>query len=284
MDIHDLKITIGAVWHGVWHAGCIEPNRRLYDFELVWFSSGTGRVIIENEVYDFFPGSVIIIPPQVQHCTVAESAVERWCIHFDWYGDCSFHKASPASEEYFVYDTPDGGNFIPELVAAAPDSFDVTFPHFCRTVPREVYSNIRDFFSCRKRDYISAMGYFLLALGGVLNSQPHNDGAVSVLLMAKGIIDKKFDFPELTPSYVASRCNITVNYLNRLFRETFGMTTSDFIISRRLEYAETLLTDNSLTVKETALKCGFSDHNYFTRLFKAKKGITPGRLRKEKAQ
>ena len=280
MNIHDLKITIGAVWHGVWQAGRIEPNRRLYDFELVWFSSGTGRVIIEDEVYEFHPGCVIIIPPQVQHCTVADSVVERWCIHFDWYGDCVFHKDLPEKESYFVYDTPDGGSFVPELASALPGGTDVVFPHFCCSVSGDVYSNIREFFSRCGKDAVGALAFFLMALSSVLDAKSHRAGAVSILLRAKSIIDREFSLPELTPSYVAANCNITVNYLNRLFRGTFGVTTKEFIISRRLEYAETLLSSSGLPIKETALKCGFNDHNYFIRLFKAKKGITPGKLRK----
>ena len=279
MDIHSLKVNIGAVWHGVWQAGRIEPNRRLYDFELVWFSSGTGRVIIENDVYEFFPGSVIIIPPQVLHCTVADSSVERWCIHFDWYGDCRFHDDPPEKESYFVYDAPESGAFLSEYSAAYPQGLEVDFPHFCRKVPGDVYKNIREFFYYYNNNPFVAMSSFFQALNEILDSKSHDAGGTSILLRAKGVIDREFSNQQLTPSYVASRCNITVNYLNRLFRGTFGITTSEFIISRRLEYAETLLSDNTLSIKETALRCGFADHNYFTRLFKSKKGITPGKLR-----
>ena len=35
-----------------------------------------------------------------------------------------------------------------------------------------------------------------------------------------------------------------------------------------------------MAIKEIAVVCGFNDHNYFTRLFKAKKGITPGEMRR----
>ena len=283
MSTSKFHITTGAVWHGVWNAGKIEPNRRLYDFELVWFSSGKARVIVGNEVYECLPGSVIIIPPEAVHCTVADSAVERWCIHFDWYGDCRCHDDPQEKESYFVYDTPANDRFVPSLAAAIPDLPGVTFPHFCRSVPGEVYKYIRDFFSLHGRDVLGADGSFLLALSGALNSHPHTSQAVSVLLKAKSCIDREFSSSTLTASAVAESCGITVNYLNRLFKETFGVTTTGFIISRRLEYAETLLADSGLSIKMAAEMCGFNDHNYFIRLFKAKKGITPGTLRKEKA-
>ena len=36
-------------WHGEWPAGWIEKNRRLYDYELVYVSSGSGRVTTETK-------------------------------------------------------------------------------------------------------------------------------------------------------------------------------------------------------------------------------------------
>lgn len=126
------------------------------------------------------------------------------------------------------------------------------------------------------------MGSFMLALDAILSSKSHQAAGTSILLRAKGIIDREFSVPELSPRGVASKCGISVNYLNRLFRGTFGVPTGEFIISRRLELAETLLANGDLSVKETAIRCGFNDHNYFSRVFKAKKGVTPGNLRRKK--
>ena len=276
----NFSITLGQAWHGVWPGRRIEPNRRLYDFELVWFSSGTGRVILENEVCECFPGSVILIPPGVLHCTVADSAVERWCIHFDWYGDCRFHADTPEKESYFVYDEPGGNSFVPEYSAKYPDRPGMNFPHYCRTVPGEVCQYIREFFAVYKNDKMSALGFFLLALSRILNAGTQQTGAANMLFRAKSLIDREFSDPLLSAGSVAMECGITVNYLNRLFRETLGATTTEYIISRRLEYAEALLADSAKSIKEISGECGFNDHNYFSRVFRMKKGVTPGNIRR----
>ena len=276
------KITpsVGAHWHGVWQKGRIEPNRRLYDFELVWFSSGRGRVIIDKEEYACFPGSVIIIPPETVHCTVADTNVERWCIHFDWFGDCRFHQDPPEAESYFVYDDPADNRYIREYAAAVPNLPCVAFPHFCRTVPQEIYKYIREFFTVCNKDCIAAAGFFMLALSGILNSGTHKSSPVSILLKAKSLIDREFSDVDMCAGSIAENCNISVNHLNRLFQTSLGVTTTNYIQSRRLEYACSLLSGSTMAIKEIAVACGFNDHNYFTRLFKAKKGITPGEMRR----
>ena len=281
MDYGNFTVTLGNFWHGVWQNHRIEPNRRLYDFELVWFASGTGRVIIENEVCECLPGSVIIIPPGVLHCTVADSAVERWCIHFDWFGDCRFHKDPPEKESYFVYEEPFQNRFVPEYAAKYPDIPGVSFPHYCRTVPGEVYQYIREFFAVCKSDRMSALGFFLLALSGILKAGTQQTVSADILFRAKSLIDQTFYDPNLSAGRVAKNNNITVNYLNRLFRENLGVTTTEYILSRRLEYAESLLADTDKTIKEISGECGFNDHNYFSRIFRMKKGVTPGALRRK---
>ena len=272
--------TFGAHWHGVWQKGRIEPNRRLYDFELVWFSSGRGRVIIGKEEYCCFPGSVIIIPPETVHCTVADTNVERWCIHFDWYGDCRCHYDPPEKESYFVYEDPADNKYNKDYAALYPALPGVAFPHFCRTVPQDTYKYIREFFSCCTADVIAASGFFMLALSGILNASTHQSSPVSILLKAKSLIDREFSDPGMSAGSVAASCNVSVNHLNRLFQTTLSITTTSYIQARRLEYACTLLANSSLAIKEIALLCGFNDHNYFSRLFRAEKGITPGKLRK----
>ncbi len=65
----------------------------------------------------------------------------------------------------------------------------------------------------------------------------------------------------------------------RLFTSSYGLTPWRYILNRRIDRAKSLLADRSLAVKQVARAAGFSDANYFTRLFRTRTGISPRRFR-----
>jgi AraC-like DNA-binding protein len=60
------------------------------------------------------------------------------------------------------------------------------------------------------------------------------------------------------------------------FKEQFGITPLDYINNERIKLAKQLFTENRHTISQISAYCGFSDVNYFVRLFKKIEGITPG--------
>ena len=60
------------------------------------------------------------------------------------------------------------------------------------------------------------------------------------------------------------------------FKEQFGITPLDYINKERIKLAKQLLSDKRNTITSVSNQCGFSDVNYFVRLFKKSEGITPG--------
>lgn len=67
-------------------------------------------------------------------------------------------------------------------------------------------------------------------------------------------------------------------YYGNLFKRAMGMTFKQYLLFLRLSYAENMLKSGEYTVSETAIQCGFSDIYYFSKVFKAKKGISPSKL------
>jgi len=66
------------------------------------------------------------------------------------------------------------------------------------------------------------------------------------------------------------------NEFFRWFRQQFGISPLEYINRERIKLAKQLLGNENKTVTETAYQCGFTDVNYFVRLFKKSEGITPG--------
>ena len=70
-------------------------------------------------------------------------------------------------------------------------------------------------------------------------------------------------------------------YMNRndffvWFKEQFGVTPLEYINHERIKLSKQLLANNKNTISDVSFQCGFSDINYFVRLFKKTEGITPG--------
>ena len=136
-----IRPSAGPIACTNWEAGHIERNRRIYDYELVFFNQGKGHVITENQVFICSPGSVIVIPPDIVHCTVADTKMERWCIHFDWYGDCRAHITE---EPIWVY-TDHHDSWNPALIAQPPpESIQLEFP-YKRDLDDETAQTVMDF-------------------------------------------------------------------------------------------------------------------------------------------
>ncbi|HNP54271.1 MAG TPA: AraC family transcriptional regulator, partial [Ferruginibacter sp.] len=63
------------------------------------------------------------------------------------------------------------------------------------------------------------------------------------------------------------------------FKEQFGLTPLDYINKERIKLAKQLLSNRRDSITEISYQCGFSDVNYFVRLFRKLEGITPGAYR-----
>jgi len=99
------------------------------------------------------------------------------------------------------------------------------------------------------------------------------------ILQAARFISQRFADP-LTSADVARAVGFSPNYLSRKFRAATGIGLHEYIVFVRLQRAaqELLSTDDSITA--IALRCGFSDSNYFKDAFKKKYGVSPRSYRK----
>lgn len=66
------------------------------------------------------------------------------------------------------------------------------------------------------------------------------------------------------------------NMFFKWFKEQFGISPLEYINRERIKLAKQLLSDKRNSITTVSLQCGFSDVNYFVRLFKKTEGITPG--------
>ncbi|UGQ12167.1 AraC family transcriptional regulator [Yinghuangia sp. ASG 101] len=105
-----------------------------------------------------------------------------------------------------------------------------------------------------------------------------------LMTRVRGFIDRNLADPDLTPSLVASAHHISVRQLQRLFKVE-GSTPSDWIRQRRLDNCRRELCDGALRsvpISEIGLRNGFALPSDFSRVFRARYGVPPGRFRDER--
>ena len=89
---------------------------------------------------------------------------------------------------------------------------------------------------------------------------------------------------ELSTATLSDSQGISAGYLSAVFKRETGVTLTEFIRMRRMEYAQYLLDSTSLQIQTVALHCGILDLQYFSKLFKRHTGMTPSEYRQRGAK
>ena len=79
----------------------------------------------------------------------------------------------------------------------------------------------------------------------------------------------------LTLEQISTACSISVPSLHKLCRSQCGCGPITYFISLKLGAAKRLMQESSLNFSQIAAQLGFSSVHYFSRLFKAKTGMSP---------
>ena len=85
----------------------------------------------------------------------------------------------------------------------------------------------------------------------------------------------------LTLKNLSSQARVSRSLFAREFTSILGVPPHQFILSRRIERAKSLLRQGALSVTEIAYETGFSNQSHFSTAFKAITGTTPTKFSKQ---
>lgn len=80
---------------------------------------------------------------------------------------------------------------------------------------------------------------------------------------------------EISLEQTAMYVKVSPYYLSKLFKDETGSTFIDYVTEKRLSKAKELLKSGDLSIKEVSFETGYSDQNYFSKIFRRKFGVTP---------
>lgn len=83
-------------------------------------------------------------------------------------------------------------------------------------------------------------------------------------------LSRRLDIPALAAVAGMSRA-----HFSRMFKKHQGVAPADFVLRERMERAAKLLSDSRLSVKRVAVTCGFTDPNYFSKVFRRTFSTSP---------
>lgn len=82
-------------------------------------------------------------------------------------------------------------------------------------------------------------------------------------------------------SDIAASAAISTRECTRCFKNTIHRTPFEYLLDYRIDMAEKLLKNTDEPVLDIALKCGFTNSAYFSKVFREHRSITPGAFRKK---
>lgn len=129
-------------------------------------------------------------------------------------------------------------------------------------------------------DQIMSMGNRLIDEYSKLAKRHHTRGLTRNIHNAQRYIENHLS-EKIHLSEIAEEIGVNPSHLSRQFRKETGKTITQFIHSRRVEKAKTLLRLNESSITEVAVKCGFEELNYFSRVFRQNTGCTPMEYQKQ---
>ena len=93
-------------------------------------------------------------------------------------------------------------------------------------------------------------------------------------------IEAQMSKGEVSVQTMANHLFISRSQLARKVQLITGMNTSEYVMRIRMTRARRLLEEGHLSISEVAIRCGFSDQSYFTRMFKKTYNLTPTQVKK----
>ncbi len=84
---------------------------------------------------------------------------------------------------------------------------------------------------------------------------------------------------DITVSKLSEVCNMSPSGFRSSFKKNMGVSPIDYISDLKIQKAQALLADSSISITDIAHNLGFSDVSYFSRFFRKQTGYSPSDVR-----
>lgn len=257
-------------------------EHRHLQFEIVLFKSGRGKYTTTGGVYDIQKDDIFVFSSNEQHCITEiydGDAFQFLNIHFepryvwgsryngfsnDAMNICFSHNDSfcnrlPRNNEYTER--------VRRLILEIESELEQRQPEYELMVHNKIYEIL--IILARNLDY---------GTGKTVTAEEY--GHIKSVRTAMDYINRHLP-DELTLEEIAKRADMSPNYFSHIFKKTVGVALWDYITSKRIESAMTLITEcPDRNMLDIAVDCGFNNTANFNKMFRRVTGMTPSKFRR----
>lgn len=242
------------------------PLHRHEFFEIDLVLTGKAKSQINNCVYDLSVGDIVFLSPADHHSYTLDDTTE---LSF-------FNIVFPISLIYSstLIHVPFGANLfhlsdaeflsIKHICDVALERCDEKAPHSDRFIK-------------------TCIEWIFLCIEEHMLNKLHSDDQNSVdFAPALAYIHANFANINLRRTDVAKIMNMSPTHFSKCFHRVIGISFQNYLLNLRLNYANSVLKTTNLSVSQVALSSGFSSDCYFSKMFKQRFGIAPGKSKRLK--
>lgn len=221
--------------------------------DLTYIYKGKATYLVNGIEYTARPGEVIYIPKgsMREAYTYQDSPMHGYAFNFDCY-------------------TPDNDN----IELPFPTTFKIgkfsEITGLCKDFNHE-WIEKNPGYKLKTRALFMQILHKLLTL--MYYNNPNLTIDSRIITIREYIINHYFE--EIEIEQLAGMINLHPIYLGTLFKKRTGFSIKEYITKIRVNSAESLLSMGGCTVGEAAVRCGFEDIYYFSKVYKKCKGYPP---------
>ncbi len=103
----------------------------------------------------------------------------------------------------------------------------------------------------------------------------HERGRMDLISAIQKYVDEHFSDPDFSLERLGSDLKYNKKYLSTVFKRHVGVGIVEYLHTVRIQHACTMLKQGFTSVSDVALRCGYPDAQYFSKVFKRRMSISP---------
>ncbi|KIL41383.1 hypothetical protein SD70_06935 [Gordoniibacillus kamchatkensis] len=111
---------------------------------------------------------------------------------------------------------------------------------------------------------------------------PAEERQTKLVRAIKSYIEERYSDETLTVADIAEHLNYTSAYVCMAFKRATGLTVNHYMNLYRIRMAKRLLDDPAIKLYEVAVRVGYSNENYFSKVFKKYESVSPSEYKQGK--